>query len=170
MGQRKKENKTQSNRACVATPFGNMIIEECDGAVISLHAAEDSDSCLQECDLSQNETLAVAVREMTEYFNGTRKVFSFRMRLLGTTFQQNVWKALLRIPYGETRTYGEIALEIGNPKAARAVGGACNRNPIWIAVPCHRVLGSNGSMTGYAYGIGMKQQLLALENKNSLLQ
>jgi len=85
------------------------------------------------------------------------------MRPEGTPFQQRVWQALSRIPYGETRTYGEIALEVGTSRGARAVGGACNKNPIWIAVPCHRVLGSNGSLTGYAYGTGVKQQLLTLE-------
>ena len=168
MSHRKTESRTQGNRICVATPFGNMMIEERDGAVTSFCAAKDSDPVLKGCDSSQNETLAVAAREMKEYFNGTRRTFSFRMQPFGTPFQQKVWQALLRIPYGETRTYGEIAAEIGNPNAARAVGGACNKNPIWIAVPCHRVLGSNGSLTGYAYGVEMKQQLLALEEKNAL--
>jgi len=85
------------------------------------------------------------------------------MQAKGTAFQQQVWQALNTIPYGETRTYGDIALQVGNPKGARAVGGACNKNPLWIAVPCHRVLGAGGSLTGYAYGTGMKQTLLALE-------
>jgi methylated-DNA-[protein]-cysteine S-methyltransferase len=81
----------------------------------------------------------------------------------GTEFQQKVWAALCEIPYGETRTYGEIAAAIGSPKAARAVGMACNRNPVWITIPCHRVVGSNGSLTGYAGGLEMKKFLLELE-------
>ena len=100
---------------------------------------------------------------MGEYFEGKRTSFTFPMQAKGTPFQQLVWETLLDIPYGETRTYGDIALQAGNPKGARAVGGACNKNPLWIAVPCHRVLGAGGSLTGYAYGTGMKQTLLALE-------
>ena len=84
----------------------------------------------------------------------------------GTAFQQKVWKALLEIPYGETRTYGEIAAAIGSPKACRAVGMANRRNPIWIVVPCHRVVGAGGSLTGYAGGLAMKEALLQLERKN----
>jgi methylated-DNA-[protein]-cysteine S-methyltransferase len=81
----------------------------------------------------------------------------------GTPFQKSVWDALLKIPYGKTASYGQIAMQVNNPKGARAVGMACNKNPIWIAVPCHRVIGANGALTGYALGMGMKQQLLTLE-------
>ena len=83
----------------------------------------------------------------------------------GTPFQQQVWAALQQIPYGETKTYQEIATAIGNPKASRAVGAANGRNPIWIVVPCHRVVGAHGALTGYAGGLEMKQALLALERK-----
>lgn len=162
MDRKKKDNPEESNRIRVSTPVGDMVIEERGGAVTALHAARETDAAVT-CSAPQNSVLTAAAREMTEYFGGERTSFSFAMRPEGTPFQQRVWQALSRIPYGETRTYGEIALEVGTPRGARAVGGACNKNPIWIAVPCHRVLGSNGSLTGYAYGTGVKQQLLTLE-------
>lgn len=101
--------------------------------------------------------------QLTEYFQGKRTSFSFSYELRGTDFQKKVWNALCQIPYGETRSYKEIAIAIGNEKASRAVGMANNKNPITIAVPCHRVIGSNGNLVGYAGGIEMKQHLLALE-------
>lgn len=99
-------------------------------------------------------------KQLTEYERGARKVFDLPLHLEGTEFQKQVWNALLEIPYGETRTYQEIAIRIGKPKAVRAVGGACNRNPIGIIVPCHRVIGKNGSLTGYAGGLSYKELLL----------
>lgn len=104
-----------------------------------------------------------AAKQLSEYFAGQRKVFDLPLHPLGTPFQMAVWQALLTIPYGETRSYGEIAAAIGNPKACRAVGMACNKNPIWILIPCHRVVGSNRSLTGYAGGLDMKRALLELE-------
>lgn len=102
-------------------------------------------------------------KQFTEYEKGVRKVFDLPLNLKGTEFQKKVWNALLEIPYGETRSYQEIAIRIGNPKAVRAVGGACNRNPIGIIVPCHRVVGKNGSLTGYAGGLDYKKLLLEKE-------
>lgn len=102
-------------------------------------------------------------KQFTEYEKGIRKVFDLPLNLKGTEFQKKVWNALLEIPYGETRSYQEIAIQIGNPKAVRAVGGACNRNPIGIIVPCHRVVGKNGSLTGYAGGLEYKKLLLEKE-------
>lgn len=99
-------------------------------------------------------------KQLTEYEKGTRKIFNLPLHLIGTEFQKQVWNALLEIPYGETRSYQEIAIRIGKPKALRAVGGACNRNPIGIIVPCHRVIGKNGSLTGYAGGLSYKELLL----------
>lgn len=99
-------------------------------------------------------------KQLTEYERGARRVFDLPLHLVGTEFQKQVWNALLEIPYGETRTYQEIAIRIGKPKAVRAVGGACNRNPIGIIVPCHRVIGKNGSLTGYAGGLSYKELLL----------
>ena len=102
-------------------------------------------------------------KQIQEYLHGTRKNFDVNYKLSGTEFQLSVWRELLKIPYGETRTYKEIALAIGNDRAARAVGMANNRNPLHIVIPCHRVIGTNGSLTGYAGGIGMKEKLLKLE-------
>lgn len=103
-------------------------------------------------------------KELEEYFNGERREFSFPIKPKGSPFQMAVWKELQQIPYGSTATYGEIAARIGNPKASRAVGMACNRNPILVAVPCHRVVGGNGKLTGFAAGTDKKEILLKLEN------
>ncbi len=104
--------------------------------------------------------------QLQEYFNGKRKTFDFKYKLKGTDFQQKVWQALCDIPYGETRTYKDIAIAIGNDKACRAVGMANNKNPISIAVPCHRVIGASGKLVGYASGLDMKEHLLKLESEN----
>ncbi len=108
----------------------------------------------------------LAVCQLKEYFAGKRKIFDFPYQLKGTDFQQKVWAALCEIPYGQTRTYKDIALAIGNPRACRAVGMANNKNPMSIVVPCHRVIGSNGKLVGYGSGLDMKQALLQLEAKN----
>lgn len=109
-----------------------------------------------------------AFKEISEYLNGKRKAFDFPIAPKGTDFQRKVWSALREIPYGETKTYGEIAAQIGNPQAARAVGNACNKNPLLLVVPCHRVLGANGSLTGFAAGIKVKERLLLLEKKYNI--
>lgn len=102
--------------------------------------------------------------EVTEYFQSNQQIFSIPLKLYGTPFQKSVWQALIDyIPYGETRTYKDIASAIGNEKAVRAVGGAVNKNPVSIIVPCHRVIGSNGKMVGYNGGIDKKEHLLELE-------
>jgi methylated-DNA-[protein]-cysteine S-methyltransferase len=103
------------------------------------------------------------LREMAEYFQGTRTSFSIKLAPGGTPFQQQVWSALTQIPYGTTSTYGAIAIAIGRPRAARAVGSANNRNPLAIVVPCHRVIGGDGSLVGYAGGLDQKRALLELE-------
>lgn len=103
--------------------------------------------------------------EVMEYLDGERTSFDFVYKIDGTEFQNRVWEQLTRIPYGETRTYKEIAIAIGNPRASRAVGMANNKNPIIIVVPCHRVIGQNGKLIGYAGGIDMKKELLDLERK-----
>jgi len=105
-------------------------------------------------------------KALSDYFSGRETSFSLPLDLQGTPFQKAVWKELLRIPYGKTRTYGEIAQRIGKPKAARAVGMACHRNPVGILVPCHRVIGANGELTGYAGGLKTKQTLLELEQRH----
>lgn len=109
-----------------------------------------------------------AADEVREYLTGVRRGFTVPVQLGGTAFQQACYRAVQRIPYGETRTYGQIAAELGAPKAARAVGAAMAKNPVWLIVPCHRVLGANGSLTGYAGGLSRKQSLLALEQSEKI--
>ena len=103
------------------------------------------------------------VKQLIEYFEGKRREFEIPLAPHGTAFQQQVWRALCDIPYGETTSYGELAKRIGNPNAVRAVGLANGSNPIAIVIPCHRVIGSNGSLVGYGGGLPIKQALLALE-------
>ncbi len=115
-------------------------------------------------DMGEKSSFSDAVfAELLEYFAGERKVFSFAYVGKGTEFQQKVWKALCDIPYGETRSYKDIAVAIGNEKACRAVGMANNKNPIGVIVPCHRVIGASGKLVGYASGVEMKAYLLTLE-------
>lgn len=106
-------------------------------------------------------------KQLDEYFAGKRKTFDLRLNPKGTPFQKKVWAALCEIPYGKTASYKEIAQAVGNPDAARAVGMACNKNPIAIVIPCHRVVGSNGALTGYASGLDRKKQLLEFEQSNA---
>ncbi|TDY22053.1 methylated-DNA-[protein]-cysteine S-methyltransferase [Paraburkholderia sp. BL6665CI2N2] len=110
--------------------------------------------------------LTNAERQLTEYFAGTRERFDLALDFSGTEFQKKVWSALLSIPYGETRTYGDIAKQIGQPTAVRAVGAANGRNPVSIIAPCHRVIGSSGQLTGFAGGLSAKEALLTLEGAN----
>ena len=109
--------------------------------------------------------LAAVRAQLAEYFAGERTAFDLPLAPAGTPFQMDVWDALRRIPYGETRCYGDLAKELGRPGAARAVGAANGRNPISIVVPCHRVVGSTGTLTGYAGGVAVKERLLALERR-----
>ncbi|WP_179475127.1 methylated-DNA--[protein]-cysteine S-methyltransferase [Mycolicibacterium vinylchloridicum] len=112
---------------------------------------------------ARDEVFAEAVEQLAAYFAGDLTEFDLDLDLGGTEFQRKVWAALRTIPYGETRSYGEIAMQIGSPSASRAVGMANGRNPIGIIVPCHRVIGSTGGLTGYGGGLDRKKQLLALE-------
>ena len=107
--------------------------------------------------------LLEAERQLKDYFSGKRRSFSVKLDFKGTEFQKKVWAALLTIPFGETRSYGQIAKQIKNPKAVRAVGAANGKNPISIIAPCHRVIGSTGKLTGFAGGLEAKERLLALE-------
>lgn len=101
--------------------------------------------------------------ELTEYFEGKRKSFDIKYKVTGTEFQKRVWNALTKIPYGQTRSYKDIAKSIGNEKACRAVGMANNKNPIMIIIPCHRVIGANGSLVGFGAGLDVKKTLLSIE-------
>lgn len=118
----------------------------------------------------QHKILARAEKELQEYFAGTREAFSIPLDMRGTTFQKNVWEALLGIPFGETRSYGQLAAQLGSPTASRAVGAANGRNPVSIIVPCHRVIGASGKLTGFAGGLDVKERLLTLEGRQPLLK
>jgi methylated-DNA-[protein]-cysteine S-methyltransferase len=111
--------------------------------------------------------LMQASHELREYFAGDRREFSVPLDFTGTDFQNKVWRALQSIPFGETRSYGQLAQQIGSPSASRAVGAANGRNPIPIILPCHRVIGSSGSLTGFGGGLAMKAQLLAHERSDA---
>lgn len=126
--------------------------------------AED-DECLAGHVIAETPLIKKASVQLSDYLEGKRKVFDVPLSLEGTEFQKAVWKALKEIPYGETRSYRQIAERIGNPKACRAVGMANNRNPVAIIVPCHRVIGADGKLVGYGGGIDIKENLLALERR-----
>lgn len=142
-------------------PFGQLKIAYEDGAVTLLTRTDEP--VREEGRTALTEEV---YRQVTEYLEGRRRAFDFPCVLRGTEFQKKVWRALRDIPYGQTRTYGEIAAAVGNPKAARAVGMANHNNPILLAVPCHRVIGADGSLTGYGGGLDMKEALLRLEKQN----
>lgn len=117
---------------------------------------------------TQHPLLKDTERQLLEYFAGQRRRFELELDFAGTDFQIRVWQALLTIPFGETRSYRDIAIQIGQPTAVRAVGAANGRNPLSIIAPCHRVIGSSGSLTGFAGGLAAKQFLLSLEGQQSL--
>ena len=144
------------------TPIGAIAITASETAITGICTAETSaDEQTAVC--IETGLMKKAYSELMEYFSGKRHTFDLPLHLEGTDFQMQVWKALQEIPYGETRTYKEIAIKTGRPKACRAVGGACHHNPILIMIPCHRVIGADGSLTGFGGGIPVKKQLLALE-------
>jgi methylated-DNA-[protein]-cysteine S-methyltransferase len=118
---------------------------------------------------NQHPVLLETERQLREYFAGKRKTFSVTLDMRGTPFQKNVWEALLAIPFGETRSYAQIANQLGNPRATRAVGAANGKNPVSIIVPCHRVIGSSGKLTGFGGGLENKAHLLNLENSGGKL-
>lgn len=140
--------------------LGYLRIGYCDEVVLSIQRVKQID----EKDIHSALSDKVFI-QLQEYLSGKRKSFEFPYELHGTPFQKKVWNALCEIPYGETRTYGEIAKAVGNPKACRAVGMANHNNPMTIVVPCHRVIGANGKLTGYGGGLDMKEYLLELEKK-----
>jgi methylated-DNA-[protein]-cysteine S-methyltransferase len=118
---------------------------------------------------AEHPVLVRTEKELNEYFTGMRSSFTVPLDMRGTPFQRQVWGALLGIPFGETRTYGQLAIQLGNPKATRAVGAANGRNPIAILVPCHRVIGHSGELTGFAGGLDAKAYLLKLEGRGQHL-
>ena len=142
------------------TILGSVTFVEENGAlvVITTHPYHPKEEIYQE-----TPVIKEAFRQLSEYFSGNRKTFNLPLLLKGPDFQKQVWQALLKIPFGETRSYKQIAEAIGNPKAVRAVGMANNKNPLLIVVPCHRVIGANGKLVGYAVGLDKKEYLLRLE-------
>ena len=149
------------NYFCYDTEIGTIKISEKEGKIIGLVF---SDSKKENEIERETDSIIKTYMQLKEYLSGKRKSFDIEIEMMGTEFQKKVWKELLNIPYGETRSYKDIATAIRNKKACRAVGNANNKNPIAIIVPCHRVVGSNGSMTGYAGGIDIKEKLLKIEN------
>ena len=145
------------------TPIGAIAITASETAITGICTAETSaDEQTAVC--IETGLMKKAYSELMEYFSGKRHTFDLPLHLEGTDFQMQVWKALQDIPYGKTCAYKDIAIKTGRPSACRAVGGACHNNPILIMIPCHRVLGTNGALTGYGGGISLKKLLLALES------
>lgn len=154
-------------KICMETKIGLLTITEEEGAITEVlfgKVGEDQMFLAEATPILQETE-----KQLAEYFAGIRKAFDLPLAPEGTDFQKSVWQALQQIPYGETRSYKEIATAVGNPKASRAVGMANNRNPISIVIPCHRVIGANGKLVGYGGGLGIKEALLQLE-KNRKMQ
>ena len=141
------------------TSIGEITIIENKGFITNLYLGKKQIAA----NYRDTEVINEGFSQLEEYLKGERKTFTLPLNPKGTKFQQRVWSILLNIPYGETRTYKEVAALAGNEKASRAVGSANHNNPIPIFIPCHRVIGSDKSLTGFAYGLGVKEKLLDLE-------
>ena len=146
------------------TKLGTFTIAESGKGITDIDLSTSLDGLPKDCEEKETPLLAQAAKQLREYFDGARTEFDLPLDPVGTEFQKRVWEQLRRIPYGETRTYRQIAEAADCPKGYRAVGLANNRNRIIIAVPCHRVIGSDGSMTGFGGGIDIKEELLRFEN------
>lgn len=148
-------------------PIGTLTIAETGGEIVYLGFGETVPRKIPSTEtepiLKETPILTQANLELKKYFTHTLRHFTVPICLIGTDFQKEAWKALAAIPYGTLATYGEIAKTLGRPKAARAVGGACNHNPIAIIIPCHRVVGATGELTGFAGGLDIKEKLIDLE-------
>lgn len=146
------------------TEVAILAIKENDGRIIEIDFSKEE--IPKDLELRKTPLIEETIKELEEYFRGKRRTFHIPLNPRGTEFQKSVWNELVKIPYGETSSYGEIAKRIGNPKAARAIGMANNRNPISIIIPCHRVIGSDGKLVGYGGGLDIKERLLELEKGN----
>ena len=154
------------------SPTGKLKLVASDQGLVAILWENDSPRRVRLSELRADEKHPVLLeteRQLGEYFAGKRQTFSVALDMRGTRFQKDVWEALLAIPFGETRSYGQLAKQLGNPQATRAVGAANGRNPLSIVVPCHRVIGSSGKLTGFAGGLAAKAQLLSLEGKENKL-
>jgi methylated-DNA-[protein]-cysteine S-methyltransferase len=153
-----------------ASPVGPLKLVASDEGLTAILWKNDSPGRVPLNDLIENPdhpVLRAAEKQLREYFAGKRSRFDLKLDFVGTPFQKKVWRALLKIPFGETRSYGDIARQVGSPKAVRAVGAANGRNPISIVAPCHRVIGSNGKLIGFAGGLPVKEYLLEMERKRA---
>ena len=153
------------------SPIGELGIVENGNGITDIYTEkelDDKEKLIKDKNYTLEETSLIlkAHNELEEYFKGERKEFTISLSPEGTEFQKKVWQELIKIPYGETRSYKDIAIKIGKPTAARAVGMANNKNRMLIVIPCHRVIGQNGSLVGYASGVDMKKYLLELEEKH----
>ena len=146
----------------IETLIGELTVLENDGRITNLHFGTVSILGMKEM---KTPVIEEVEKQINEYYQGKRQDYELPLHLEGTPFQMKVWEALREIPKGETRTYEDIAIAVGNPKASRAVGMANNRNRIPVIIPCHRVIGKNGRLVGYAGGLDVKARLLALEKK-----
>ena len=152
----------------IKTPIGIITIKEKNNKIIELQLNSNLVQPIKENEkIKETPLLIETEKQLTEYFNKTRTKFDLPLAPQGTDFMKRVWKELIKIPYGETRTYKQIAQKIGNEKASRAVGMANNKNPIPIIIPCHRVIGANNKLVGYALGLDKKEFLLDLEKSNN---
>lgn len=148
----------------IETEVGRLLLTAEEDSIVGL----TSGKAMSGIELGTNPVLERAAAEIMEYFAGERREFTVPVKTGGTPFQEKVWKALKQIPFGETRSYGQIAEAVGSPRGARAVGMACNRNPILLLIPCHRVVGSTGKLVGFGGGLPMKERLLALESQTAM--
>ncbi len=145
------------------TPIGALVVGADEGGITDLRIYRGEKLPDSPPSAAAAESLNRCQCQLEEYFKGMRRGFDLPLHEEGTPFQKKVWEELRRIPYGETRSYGQVAAAIGNPKAFRAVGMANNKNPIMIITPCHRVIGGNGALVGYAGGLNIKRYLLEIE-------
>jgi methylated-DNA-[protein]-cysteine S-methyltransferase len=152
----------------ISSPLGPVTLYARGDELAAVHLGPDAAPTDVRDERRRSDVLLAAADQLREYFAGHRRTFDLPLAPHGTGFQQRVWAQLCRIPFGQTRSYGEIAAAIGRPSASRAVGAANGRNPIWIIVPCHRVIGANGHLTGYAGGMDVKRWLLAHEGAATL--
>lgn len=149
------------------SPIGRMLLAGKNGVLEELHFPKATEQLEIPADWQKNETgFGEILHQLKQYFAGNRREFDLTVAPQGTPFQERVWQELCRIPYGETASYGAIAARIGNPKACRAVGMANSKNPIPIIIPCHRIIGKDGSLTGFGGGLAVKKQLLDLERQS----
>ncbi|MEU1271027.1 methylated-DNA--[protein]-cysteine S-methyltransferase [Streptomyces sp. NPDC005799] len=153
----------------ITSPYGPLTLVAENGVLCGLYMTDQRHRPAEETFGDRDDSpFGEAEEQLTAYFDGELKEFTLELRLNGTPFQRTVWDQLRRIPYGETRSYGQLAAALGNPAASRAVGLANGKNPVGIIVPCHRVVGADGSLTGYGGGLPRKQRLLDFERGTAL--